>query len=233
MRKEIPVANRCPNVADLPGVAELPAGDPTRKHLEECPRCQSRLATYREFLGGKGDCDPGLLQKSVDQLGHDLDRRIFGNDQPSVQPVSAPFLRWRSPVVRGALAVAASLLLFFAVDGFLDDPGRYPPQLRSDQSGGLKENPLMAVTNSLADGGIELSWQPLSEADSYLVEILDARFKPQVELPVSGQTNLTLPLTRLKEILPQPGPYAWVVIALKNGDEILRSEPAAFTFGSD
>lgn len=227
------MANNCPTVSDLPGIAELPAGDPAKMHLEGCPRCQSRLATYREFLAGKGDCDPELLRRSVDQLGHDLDRRIFGDDQPSAPPVSAPLLRWRSPVVRGALAVAASLLLFFAVDGLLEDPGRYPPQLRSDQSGGLKENPLMAVSNTLADGGIELSWQPLSEADSYRVEILDARFQLQTEIPVVGQTNLPLPLARLQEILPQPGPYAWVVIALRNGDEILRSEPTAFTFGAD
>ncbi len=227
--------NKCLTMEELTGLAELspplPADDPGSRHVDECPRCKARLNTYREFLAGSGTCSAKLLAQAVDRLGVDLDQEIFGAETTEPKPSPARIFPGKSPVLSRFLGVAAVLLLFFAVDGLWDRPVHEQNLLRSDQAALPGDDPLQTATEILPDGGVEWRWQPVTEADSYRIQILDARFELLADLPVGGEPTLRLTASRLDKIIPAPGAYLWVVIALRDGDVILHSKPYAFVVG--
>ncbi len=229
--------NNCLNMEELAGLAELPTPlpveDPRCQHLEECPRCQAHLLTFQEFLAGEGSCDDQLLDRAMGQLGGDLDREIFGSEQATSLADPKKIIYWQSPLVRSALAVAAALLLFFAIEGLWEKPRLDQKLLRLDPSDLSEQESLQPVTEILDDGDVLWRWNPVAEADSYQIEILDSRFELLANLPVNGEPLLRMPASKLEEIVPQVGAYFWVVIALQNGDVILRSEPFVFRAGSD
>ncbi len=223
----------CPRIEELADIADLVADDPRRRHVEKCPRCRSRLSTCREFLAGRGECEAGQLDRALDSLGTDLDREIFGKDVRPVAPTSPPRLRWRSPFVRGGLAVAASILLFFALDGARETIGPGEIRLRSDRPDPETGELVLEATLPLADGGLEFNWRPLAGADGYRLEILDARLEPLAALPVTPGHSLALSADQLREILPESCDFVWVVVALRGEDTILRSAPATFSLGPE
>jgi len=226
------VGNDCPVVEELVTLAILPTGDPGREHLDHCPRCQARLTTYQEFLAGETDGDLEHEDEALARLGSRLDRDIF-RDEPRVSSDSTPAtFHWRSPTVRVSLALAATLLFFFAIDGLWEMPGSETSELRSDPSDQQTADPFQTETLTLPDGGIELRWQPIAAADDYRIEILDGTFELMARVPVGEQPVLQLSLEKQREILPLPGAYVWTVIALQNGDELQRSPPTAFAVGS-
>jgi len=233
--------NNCHPIEELAEIAELKADDPGRRHFDACPRCQARLETYEEFMRAEGECDPDQLDKAVDRLGAQLDHEIFGADS-STQEKHDPaeqnrsIIPFQSPYFRSALALAACLLLFFALDGIWDRTGQDSPEpdnilLRSEGSGPLAGTVTLDEPHYLADGGIELKWQPHTDADTYLVKILNAQLDEVARLPAGTDTSLRIGNARLHELLPSPGSYAWVVFALSEGDEVARSQPSSFRFG--
>ena len=43
----------CIDVEEIGGVLELPAGHPSRRHAESCPRCRSLAASYVSFVAAE------------------------------------------------------------------------------------------------------------------------------------------------------------------------------------
>ena len=228
----------CPRIEDLAGIAELGPGDPRRRHLDGCPRCQARLAGYQEFMRGAGECDQDQLDAAVDLLGAKLDREILGRHEDAAPERGRSIFSFQSPYVRGALALAACVLLFFALFGLRDRTerdGRAPGDilLRSGETTPPEGSILLDEPRYPADGGVELSWRPLPDADMYVVKILNAELDQVADVPAGSAGSLVLESARLHELVSGAGAYAWIVIALSEGEEIARSRASSFRFGAD
>ncbi len=223
--------NECPTIDELLILAKLSSTDERCGHLNECPRCQALLLTYNEFLAGKGRCDSHLLEKVNLHLDYVLDQEIFDRNQEISPEITTSFFNWRSPAIRGALATAAVVLLFFSINGNWEKPIPNHNLLRSSRTTQSGIDFLQATCNIQADGGIQWNWLPVNGADSYRIEILDVGFELLASLPVEGDPVLRMSSARLKETIESPGSYFWVIIALQGGDVILRSEPFVFSVG--
>jgi hypothetical protein len=231
----------CPPSEDLAGIAELPANDPRRSHVDRCPRCRARLATYEEFLRAEGECDPAELSWALDRLGKELDRaippagRMVRSDQPPARAKRTAPSFLRPAFARWALAAAAALLLFLGLNGIWLGPGagRHLPgeiRLRGEGVARSESDLPLAQPTRLPDGGIELDWSAVPTVDHYQVLVLDARLEEIARVPADSNRSIRLAADRLRELLPGPGIYALVVIGESGRDEIARSQPASFRF---
>jgi hypothetical protein len=174
----------------------------------------------------------------VDHLGGSLDREIHGADaggeaETRQRVVIYPF---RSPFVRGALAVAASLLVFVGLSRLWDQMETGAPPtgeivLRSEEPDVPSGTVLLAGPRYLDTGDIILSWRHNAGADAYCVKIMDAQLSEVAEITAGPDSTLQLAPARLLELLPGPGAYAWIVIASSEGDEIARSQPSSLRIG--
>jgi hypothetical protein len=239
------MSDRCPRIEELGEVLARPPEDPVRRHVAECPRCQARLTTYEEFLRGAGEHDEAQVAAAVDRLGDALEREILGagaGAAPGAAPIAqrgrgGKILHFRSPLVRGALAAAAAVLLFVALDGLRDRPpddATAPGELRlrSEEAGRPAESVTLAEPRRLPDGGVELSWESHPGAGTYVVRILDAGLDEVARLPAGADLSLRLADETLQGLLPGPGAYAWLVVALDGGDEVARSRTSSFRYGA-
>ena len=69
---------RCPAVETLAELAALPPGDPRRRHLDTCPRCQARLATYEEFLRAEPAGSGPRVDAALARLAANLEPDALG-----------------------------------------------------------------------------------------------------------------------------------------------------------
>ncbi|MCB9513646.1 MAG: hypothetical protein H6694_04950 [Candidatus Latescibacteria bacterium] len=62
------MADSCPTVEVLADLAALPADDPRRRHVQDCPRCRARLLDYQDFLAGGAPVSAASLEDALDRL---------------------------------------------------------------------------------------------------------------------------------------------------------------------
>ncbi|MFC1572231.1 hypothetical protein ACFL6M_01405 [Candidatus Eisenbacteria bacterium] len=229
----------CHKLEELVAIAELASDDPGRRHLDSCARCQARLETYLEFMRADGECRQDQIDWALDRLGEKLDGEILGTDgqgSGSEDVRKRSLFHFRSPLIRSALAVAACLLLYFALDGVWDrttpgDNGSGDILLRSDDSAVQTGEIALATPDYIGNGGVELRWQPYPEAESYIVRILDTQLDEVARIPVGLEALLRLDSSRQQDLPAGEGVYAWIVIAISRGDEIAHSKPSSFHLG--
>ncbi|MBN2170126.1 MAG: hypothetical protein JW819_02255 [Candidatus Krumholzibacteriota bacterium] len=222
---------RCPAIETLVDLAALPPGDPRRSHLDACPRCQARLATYEEFLRAEPAGTGPRVDAALARLAASLDAAILG-DAAGTAAASGEEATGESEPSRGrllhlpraaraVLAAAAALLLLVGLDTIV--PRREPPIVLRAPSPVVPATLALEPPRTLAGGGLELSWQPHPEADAYLVIILAPDLTERARLLVSGEPRLRIEAARLAELLESRPVFAWKVIALGGGDELARS----------
>jgi hypothetical protein len=229
---------RCPAIEVLADLAALPRGDPRRSHLDACPRCQARLATYEEFLRAEPAGTGPRVDAALTRLAASIDAAVLGGatilaapdggeaaagggDAPDgAAPARGRLLRlprgWRA-----VLAAAAALLLLVGLDTIV--PQREPLLVLRAPSPVVPATLALEPPRPLAGGGLELSWQPHPEADAYLVIILAPDLTERARLPVSGEPRLRIEVARLAELLEGRPVFAWKVLALGGGDVLARS----------
>lgn len=221
------MTDTCPAIEILATLAELPLGDPDRVHLDGCPRCQARLADYRDFMDGGVEVPGELLADALEQI----DRRLGEEIHPDVLPFR-PRSRARilsRPLVRAAMAVAALLLFAVALNGLRDRPeGEKRGEIRLRDTNEASNADLLSTEDArlLADGAIEFSWSAHPGADAYLLRILGADLVLVEQIPTGDATSLRLEADRLAGLLDGDRLFAWQVTALFGDDPIAHSRPA-------
>ncbi len=214
------MTDHCPTLDILIDIDQLPKGNPGRAHLDDCPRCLSRLADYRDFINGGVEVPAGELNSAM----RGLEAALAVEIHPDVKPfpvASRPILM--RPVVRGALALAAILLVIVALNGLWQQPTTEKIRLRApdpETVGMVLE--LFPVEHS-GTGGIELSWTAFPDADDYELLLMAPDLSLITTLNSDGRTSLSLDADRMEALLGNKQVLAWRVRALSGGDPIGES----------
>lgn len=219
------MTDSCPAIERLVEIAELPPGDPRRRHLEDCPRCQARLADYGDFMAGAAEVPAEHFDDAMAHLERALAEEIHPDVKPFRPAPGRPFLN--RPAVRGALALAAVLLLAISLNGLWTRPDPPDIRLRAPEGAGPGRTFEPGSARRLPGGDLSLSWQSYPGAEDYVVRILGADLSPRAELPAGADTSLRLAATRLRELLGDETLFAWQVLARSGGDTLARTAVVA------
>jgi len=236
-----PVVDRCPPAESLPDIALLPLGDEQedsrRRHLERCPRCQARLADYRDFMAGTAPCPPRDLQAALATLDADLREAVAGEAvaaeatrpdraRPRVRSLHPGFAH---PLARTAFALAALFLILVALDALPDRPQRREIRLRAGEDRPAAGTALgLEAPRPLSDGGLELSWRALPGADAYRLRLLAPDLGLLAERDCGSATWIRLTAAELAEARAAGAILVWQVEARAGGDPLAVSPPATF-----
>jgi hypothetical protein len=218
------MTDQCPAIEVLIDIDELPIGDPGRAHLDDCPRCQARLADYRDFMDGGAEVPADELETAMNRLEAALAVEIHPDVKP-FRAASRPLLM--RPAVRGALALAALLLIVIAVNGLWQRPRNEKIRLRAPETESVGAVLELLPPERLATGGLKLSWSTFPDADDYELLLMAPDLSVLTTLTSDGQTQVTLTTDRLEALFADERIFAWRVRALAGGDPIGDSEPAS------
>jgi hypothetical protein len=249
------VVDRCPPVETLPEIAVLPLDgekvDPRRRHLASCPRCQARLADYRDFMAGGTPCPPRELHAAMASLdaalraAGDRDAALgaagdgaAGGRAAAPRP-AGPRARVLSPVfghplaghplARVGFALAALFLLLVALDALPERPRQREIRLRAGEGRPSAAALVLEAPRLLADGSLEFAWQALPGADDYRLRLLAPDLALLAERPCGGATLLRLAASELDALHVGGGVLVWQVEARAGGDPLALSPPATFS----
>jgi hypothetical protein len=216
------VSGPCIPIEELARVAERPADDPARRHLERCPHCQSLLVMLRDFetsgerpaAAGFEAADPRLLATIAELTGVNDDdeapapaRRVVGA-RPAV-----PW--WRLPMPRLAAAFAA-LALVSVASVSVWRAQHAAPIMRA--APGRAVSVFVAREPRAVAGGLVLEWSALPAAEAYQVVFLDDSLREIAHLGPLTASALTLDAAALPAGLVHGTTVGWQVEALAGGD---------------
>ncbi len=228
------MVDRCPPVETLAEIALLPLDgeevDPRRRHVAGCPRCQARLADYRDFMAGGTACPPRELNAAMAALDAALRTAGDGAAANRAAGERARVLRpvFGQPLVRVALALAALFLLLVALDALPERPRQREIRLRAGEGRPAAAALVLEAPRLLADGSLEFAWQPLPGADDYRLRLLARDLALLAERPCGGATRLRLAASELAALEAAGGVLVWQVEARAGGDPLALSPPATF-----
>jgi hypothetical protein len=243
------VIDRCPPVETLPEIAILPLDgekvDPRRRHLEHCPRCQARLADYRDFMAGGTPCPPRELHAAMAALdatlrtagGRDAALGAAGDgaagDRAAAHRAGDPRARvlhpvFGHPLARVGFALAALFLLLVALDALPERPRQREIRLRAGEGRPSAAALVLEAPRLLADGSLELAWQALPGADDYRLRLLRPDLSLLAERPCGEATHVRLAGSEFAALRTAGGVLVWQVEAWAGGDPLAISPPATF-----
>ncbi|MBN2171333.1 MAG: hypothetical protein JW819_08440 [Candidatus Krumholzibacteriota bacterium] len=232
---------RCFLIEELEFVLSLPADDPRRRHLAECPRCRALLASYRQFVV-PGDLPAGAdPMDAARRLEAALARAMVADAAPAGGAAqarsAAPRRFWwrllpRSVPQRTALALATALAFVLVLPHVLPLPAGSGDDRILRGRDRIAAGPVLAAPRSLFGGGLMLAWTASADADGYRVVIYDTALVQVATLDAGRDTTLLLPAARLDALREAHGELLWEVIALRGGDERERSRPGVMAPGA-
>ena len=242
------VAHRCIDQDELERVRALPPGDPHRLEVEACPRCNSLLRSYAEFLEDRSVPPAADPERAAPHLRQAFERALEGAAGPPRPAVehSAPALQagrrprieappkgaWWAPLLGPRLAWSASAVLVVVLGVYAgarwQERTRGEEVLRTDSGPGAAragDRPLLLAPRAVS-AGLELRWTPAADADGYRVVFLGEDLTRIAELGPLPDTLMVLVTTRLPAGLSAGSTVAWQVEALQGGFVIAASETA-------
>ena len=212
------MSDQCLNPEEL---ADFSTEDPRRAHVDDCPRCQSVVKSFTAFM------DPADIPEGADladahaRLSAALDREIgSGESIGSQAQVIRPAASFWSPFRVRTLAAAAAVVIVAVGLSVTRFGPEVPPQEPVLRDAGDVVAPYRCEITGLENGGYLLSWPEVEEATSYRVVVYSTDLEDLMDHDVEDATSLELEL-------PEGGAFCRV-IALRDGDEVKRSEPAYF-----
>ena len=225
------MSESCPSLELLLEIAEQRGDDradePRRRHLERCPRCQARLADYRDFLAGGAPCPPAELKAAMAGLDRSLRETVHGPAAEQRRP-RASILRLDHPLLRGALAVAALFLLLISLDVLPRKPLDRTIRLRAGSGlpapAAIQANP----PHPTPDGGLEFSWQPVAGADDYEMRLLAPDLTVLDRRSSAGAARMRLEAAELSKLYGEGQVLVWQVEARAGTDPLVASAPMIF-----
>jgi hypothetical protein len=232
----------CLPLEDLALVAELPAIDPRRAHVAQCPRCGALLDAYARFLDPGADAAAPHVAHADARLSDFLARTIgVAPDAASAPVVTAapprPARRtswWAglfAPAMRPALGfvVAAIVLGGIVVWPRLAEHG--PGDTLRGGSPDLDTSALRIRAAGLGVDGLHVAWNAVPGADAYEVRVYSEGLAEIARLDASGDTVLTVSPPMLP-VRASPGQSLLVQVdARARGAVIASSAPTPLTVG--
>ena len=207
----------CIEVERIADVEALASDHPTRRHVEECPRCRSLWLSYQTFMA-TGPVDGARPDAARLALAEFIRRRATGTlsvERPSRFTLKNLWAGWRPiPLVAAAMIVAVVAVTLFRGGGRDETP-----VLRGDSGVTLT----LTDPARLADGSVQFSWSAVAEANSYEVRVYGPDLAELARCPAAG-TSLVVEAG----VLPA-GDLTWRVVALRDGDVVETSAPASLT----
>jgi hypothetical protein len=224
--KGVVLKSRCFHEEELEVILALPEGDPRLAHAEECPACRALLLSYKKFMAPGGEAGVTERDDAARRLADFIAKEIAapgsGAGGEKVVPFRRKLTTWfAGGKLRPALALAAVVALVVIVPLIGRGPGDAPI------TGVLRENgsapALRGEVSVLSDGRVELTWDPVEEADAYRVVLYGADLEEAARFDVAGRSSLTVDP---EGISPSggSGTLLYRVLALRGGDEVARSE---------
>lgn len=197
----------CIDIRDIPNLADLPAGDPRRRHLDACPRCRGLAEAHGLFMepGATTDLE-GLADADVE-----LQRRL------TEALAARSTARARSPRRRLWLALAAVLALCavgLTTTEVLRLRNGAPPRVGERLRGDTEATGLAASTQN---GTLHLAWTGAPAADAYVYVLFGADL---VEIARHAGPEPTLALATVD--LPAAAGFCQA-LAVSQGDTLARS----------
>lgn len=208
----------CIPVASLVSLDTLADDDPGRIHVERCPRCRARLASYRSFLRAD-DVEGADPEDAEGRLSAALALLAAGRDADRGAPGFARALRLPARrAMRSVLSLAAVLVVAAGLwRALMPSPAGEPGALVLRGDAVPPNAPLALPSRSLPDGRLSLAWRRQPEADGYRVILHDADLA-EVARVDAGADSTVVVLSGVARF--------WRVVALREGDEIGHTELA-------
>lgn len=216
----------CIDIDQIATVLKLPPDDPRRRHLDECPRCASRSLMYRRFLAGEPV--PGADPASADAhlaavMKAAIDRRSTedaGRERGGFLARATRAWFGRAAWAGAAVAVVVTVAVMWWKPWTTQET-----VFRGDKTPPGVQQLLLEAPETVADGGVRLTWHAVDGADSYVVRFRTPELDEIALLGPTADTSLVI----FRSTLPQGTPpvVLWRVVALQNGDQIRRSRPAS------
>lgn len=203
------------DMREIVDLARLPAGDPRRRHLDECQQCRGLAVAQGIFLDPGDTSDLPDLAAADAELADRLDAALA--DRPVV------VARRR----RGAWYALAAVLALCAVglaagDLFRSGEGDEPlvgTRLRGEAAVGL-------VATATADS-VRWSWSDAPAAETYVFDLLDADLGTVDSYAAPGPT-----FTAAVADLPGEASFCQA-FAVSHGDTLARTPIAALPRAGD
>lgn len=203
----------CIPLEELAQVADLPANDSRRRHLDTCARCRAAWLQYADFLA------PGP--------GFESDReRAAAALDATIAALGAPPRRRRAAwplLVPMAAAAALAVLLLDAREPALPPVGA-PAAIRGTAASGAIR---LDAPLARPDGSVMLRWSSLPGAVAYRVRVLASSGVVVWESAEIPDTSLVLG----PDALPGGTTLAWRVAARTVGGDEALSVPADLVTG--
>jgi len=203
-------------------LANFTAEDPRWAHVDDCARCQALLRSYASFVDPVDIPSGADLEDADLRLAAALDREIGmgGSDGEVLRPAST---FWNPFRVRTLTAAAAVVIV--AVGLSLVRPGSevISPGELVLRGIGAPSAPFRCQMEMLDDGGFRVSWPGIAEATGYRLVVFGEDLEELTGFDVGMKTTF--------EIQVPKGAAFCRVIALRDGDELGRSDPAYFGDG--
>ncbi len=227
----------CIPLEELAAVADLPATDPRRAHVAQCPRCGSLLDAYARFLEPGEAADAAHVAQADARLSEFLARTIGVAPSPAapaqparapVAPRSKPGASWWAalfaPAMRPALGFVVAAIVLGGVVVWPRLAGHRPSDALR---GGSRNAPVAALEVRAADlgpAGLRVAWASVAGADAYEVRVYSESLAEIARLDANGDTVLTVSPSALP-FRPQPGQSLLVRVDARRQGEVLASSP--------
>lgn len=214
---------RCIDSERIADVVELAADHPTRRHVEDCPRCRNLLRSYQKFVSAEPVAGAGIddARRTLDAL---INSKV-GKRSAATRPSSMRFAHGLRGFLRPApLVAAAAVCALVAIVVWQQSRGPESLRLRSQPTSQTSGLPPADVR---PDGSIHLAWPAVSGADAYQVRIYGTNFTEIYRHPNVAETSVVIDRSSLPADLPPQFDLLWRVYALQNEDVIEASEPGS------
>ena len=210
-----------PHCIDVERIADVETSPELKRHVDECPRCQSLWLSYQSFISA----DVSGASR-IDEARRALEATVRRSAATAAQPPRVSRLSTRRRAELGWLRpglIAAFATIIAAVAISVWRGSSHEPVLR----GGPK-----AVwelqTPHVTGIAIVFAWSAVPGADAYEVEIYDDALNQVLHSAAVSTTSISVDRTALAKV-PSGAALTWRVRALKAGDVVSTSPPASLT----
>lgn len=212
---------KCIDIERVAEIAELPAGDPVREHVESCPRCRNLLRSYLSFVAAE-PVEGFAVDGARRQLDALIDARVGAGATPGPSRFSVFLHRMMRPA---PLLTAAAVVVIAAVV-------IWQQQSRTPEGVNLREEPAanhmtLAPAEVRPDGSIHLRWGVVPGADAYHVRVYGPGLTEVYRSGEVTESSLTIDRSDLPADLPPTLDLMWRVYALHAGDVLQTSAPGS------
>lgn len=240
------MSDRCFDFDELSAILRAGEGDSRWAHIHACPRCRSRLALYRSYVGlEKVPADPPGDPKEAEagrELQKILDREILGPSPGEEMKTPASvrsgrfrrlFMSLRRPLrlapIAGVLALVVAAFLFVRTwQPWTSDRTVFRGTVWDEQ---LSSEVVVFPLQTLAADGVQLRWRSVPGARTYRVRLLSSRYEELACLDAGRDTVLSVTPEEIHRPPGEPAVSFWLVEALDHGDPIAESAPSILHLG--